>query len=415
MSQHDYNIANGGGAAVRSDINNALGAIQSQNSGSSAPTATKPRMPWYDTATGAMKFRDTGDTAWESAVHAMVGAGGMSFRNRIINGDMRIDQRNAGASVTLSSDLYIVDRFTCRAMTALTSTAQQSSTAPSGFNKSLLFTVGTGAAPAAGDRNTIVQNIEGFNVADLLWGTASAQTITVSFWVRSSLTGTFSGAVSNSALNRSYPFTFTINSANTFEFKTVTIPGDTTGTWTADNTAGLRLWFDMGSGSTYQGTAGAWAGADYRAATGATKLVSTTGATFYITGVQLEAGPVATPFERRAYGAELALCQRYFAKIYGVNTVYVATKYTTNKLFTTFTLPVTPRATPSASIPSGAYYAADYNIANFDSNPTISSVEATEFGSNVNVIWNISWNPASSVLCRIGANTATNLWFSMEL
>ena len=248
---------------------------------------------------------------------AQGGSNNTTFRNRIINGAMVIDQRNAGASVSVSTaEIYTLDRWAARLMSGSGHTVQRSTTAPVGFANSLLVTVGTGASPAAGDRNVIPQKIEGFNVADLAFGTASASSITISFAVRSSVTGTFGGAIANSATNRSYPFTYTINAANTFETKTVTIPGDTTGTWLTDSGIGMYLWLDIGSGTTYQGAAGSWAAADYRAASGTTKLIITSGATFYITGVQLEAGTTATPFEQRLYGTELALCQRYYVKTF---------------------------------------------------------------------------------------------------
>jgi hypothetical protein len=236
----------------------------------------------------------------------------LGFRNRIINGDMGIDQRNAGASVTLTADLYTVDRFLAGTASATNSTAQRSTTAPSGFNNSLLVTIGTGASPASSASNAIRQEIEGFNVADLGWGTASAKTVTISFWVRSSLTGTFGGALSNAGINRAYPYTYSISAANTWEYKTVIIPGDISGTWATDNSSGIRFWIDLGSGTDKQGTAGSWGAADYRAASGCVQLVATSGATFFITGVQLEAGSVATPFERRDYGRELIMCQRYY-------------------------------------------------------------------------------------------------------
>ncbi len=242
----------------------------------------------------------------------------MGFRNRIINGDMRIDQRNAGASKTVSNstDTYYLDRWAAFTATNSNNSIQQVSTAPTGFTNSLQITVGTGASPAAGAANYLYQIIEGFNAADLGFGAAGAATVTVSFWVRSSLTGTFSGALSNNAVNRSYPFTYSISAANTWEQKTVTIAGDTSGTWLTNNGVGIRVWFDLGSGSNFQGTAGAWAGADRRAASGSVQLVATTGATFYITGVQLEAGTVASPFERVEYGAMLRACQRYFLKTF---------------------------------------------------------------------------------------------------
>lgn len=235
------------------------------------------------------------------------------FRNRIINGDMRIDQRNAGASVSTSSGagIYTVDRWIAQYSATNKFTIQQSSTAPTGFTNSVLITSSAATSVGSGDYYLFSQRIEGFNTADLGFGTANAKTITVSFWVRSSLTGTFGGSLTNDAQNRSYPFTYTISSANTFENKTITIAGDTSGTWATNNTIGFKLWFGLGVGSSLSGTAGAWAGTQYLSATGATSVVGTNGATFYITGVQLEVGSVATPFERRPFGTELALCQRY--------------------------------------------------------------------------------------------------------
>jgi hypothetical protein len=242
-------------------------------------------------------------------------AGLYGLKNRLINGDMRIDQRNAGASVTVNTagNFYPVDRFACTGQaTDGVFTVQQSTTAPSGFKNSILATVTTADASIGATQQYLIQQfIEGFNIADLGWGTASASTVTLSFWVRSSLTGTFGGTLVNAGFNRSYPFTYTISAANTFELKTVTIAGDTTGTWATDNTAGIRLQFSLGAGSTNSGTAGAWAGAYYAGATGQTQIIGTNGATFYLTGVQLEKGSTATSFDYRSYGTELALCQRY--------------------------------------------------------------------------------------------------------
>jgi hypothetical protein len=236
------------------------------------------------------------------------------FKNRIINGAMVIDQRNAGASVSISgTPIYLTDRFIVRAGTGSGHTAARSTDAPTGFKNSLAITIGTGGTPASGDGvNYLVQYIEGFNAADLGFGAAGASTVTISFWVKSSLTGQFGASLVNYALSRSYPFTFTINAANTWEQKSVTIAGDTTGTWSTDNSGWGGILFDLGNGATYLGTAGAWAGADYRGATGDVKLVSTSGATFRITGVQLEKGSTATSFDYRPYGTELQLCQRYY-------------------------------------------------------------------------------------------------------
>jgi hypothetical protein len=223
------------------------------------------------------------------------------LRNRIINGDMRIDQRNAGASVTISSSgSFGVDRWYAVEDTDGTMTMQQSTTAPAGFVNSMVFTTGTADASLAAAQYVITgQQIEGVNVADLGWGTASAQSVTLSFWVRSSLTGTFGGAVRNSASNRSYPFTYSISAANTWEQKAVTIPGDTSGTWLTDTGVGIRLTFGLGVGSTNSGTAGSWSGSNFFSATGATSVIGTASATWFVTGVQLEVGTAATPFERR--------------------------------------------------------------------------------------------------------------------
>jgi len=250
----------------------------------------------------------------DSSVQSSAGNG---FKNRIINGDMRIDQRNAGASVTPAApNQYTVDRWKADISVSSKYSAQQSSTAPTGFVNSLLITSLSAYTVGSAERFCMTQNIEGLNVPDLAWGTANAKTITLSFWVRSSLTGTFGGAISNSAQNRSYPFTYTISSANTFEQKTITITGDTSGTWLTTSGIGLRVIWGLGVGSTLSTTAGAWAAGEYYSATGATSVVGTNGATWYITGAQLEVGSVATPFERRDYGRELMMCQRYFEKSY---------------------------------------------------------------------------------------------------
>jgi hypothetical protein len=233
------------------------------------------------------------------------------FRNRIINGDMRIDQRNAGASVTPTDGQFSVDRWRCGLNQASKFSIQQSTVTPSGFNNSLLVTSLSAYSVGSSDLFLIEQRVEGFNTADLGWGTASAAAVTLSFWVRSSLTGTFGGSLRNSDNARSYPFTYTISAANTFEYKTVTIPGDTSGTWLTTNGTGVQVTFGLGVGSGLSGTAGSWAGSAFLSATGATSVVGTNGATFYITGVQLEAGSVATPFERVDYSTSLMRCYRY--------------------------------------------------------------------------------------------------------
>jgi hypothetical protein len=232
------------------------------------------------------------------------------FRNRIINGDMRIAQR--GTAAVTASGAFPVDRFSIGNGTDGAYSAQQDSSAPTGFINSLKFTTTTADATLTTTQNIVcVQRIEGTNISDLGWGTASAKTVTLSFWTRSSLTGTFGGALRNSANDRSYPFTYSISVADTWEQKSVTIAGDTTGTWLTTNGIGIQVVFGLGVGPDRSGTAGAWAGVRYESATGATSVIGTLNATWYITGVQLEVGSVATPFERRPFGTELALCQRY--------------------------------------------------------------------------------------------------------
>jgi hypothetical protein len=244
-------------------------------------------------------------------------------RNRIINGDMRIDQRNAGASVTVASTgTFVVDRWEGVEDSDGVATAEQVQDVPSGFTDSIKWTTTTAdASLSAAQFCRIGQVIEGYNTADFGWGSASAKTITLSFWVRSSLTGTFAGGLRNSAGDRSYVFTYSISAANTWEQKTVTVAGDTSGTWLTNNGRGVWLIFDLGSGSNFQKTANAWGAGNCWSTSGAVSVIGTLNATWFITGVQLEVGSVATPFERRDYGRELMLCQRYYEKSYDQSVV----------------------------------------------------------------------------------------------
>jgi hypothetical protein len=287
----------------------------------------------------------------------------VTFRNRIINGAMVIDQRNAGAAVTTTNS-YPVDRFFISNTTDGTFSAQQSTTAPAGFKNSTAITITSADTSLTTTQRLVYRhNIEGYNIADLAWGTASASAITISFWVRSSLTGTFGGSIENSAEDRAYVFTYTINSANTFEYKTITIAGDTSGTWVTDNGIGIRIWFGLGVGPTFSGTAGSWGSTPYYSATGATSVVGTNGATFYITGVQLEAGSTASPFEYRQYGTELALCQRYYYKIKadsGSSMFGSGYNYSGTQALGLIKFGVTMRTTPTALEQSGT--AGDYRV-----------------------------------------------------
>ena len=289
-------------------------------------------------------------------------SGWNGMRNRIINGDMKIAQRGTAAVTSSSGAQYPVDRFFVIKDTATTAvmTAQQDSSAPAGFVNSVKLTTTTAQAVlAATDYHRYAQQIEGLNVADLGWGTANAKSVTLSFWVRSSLTGTFGGSLGNSAWNRTHPFTYTISVADTWEYKTVTIPGDTSGTWLSTNGIGLRVDFGLGVGTTYSGTAGAWAGALYISATGATNVSGTLNATWFITGVQLERGSTASSFEYRSYGSELALCQRYFWKTFAAATAPAQNVSASNVIFVggvngnvntkvgTYPCPVQMRADPT--------------------------------------------------------------------
>jgi hypothetical protein len=298
------------------------------------------------------------------------------LKNRIINGDMRIDQRNAGASVTASvgsSVTYTLDRWAYNQNITSKYTIQQNAgsvTPPVGFANYLGVTSTSAYSVASGDFIQIEQRIEGFNFADLAWGTANAKTITLSFWVRSSLTGTFGAWLGNSDGNRIYPISYSISSANTWEQKTVTIAGDTTGTWVGStNGTGLRLVFVIGYGTTYQGTVtNTWNAATFYAPTGATSVVGTNGATLYITGVQLEQNTSATPFERRLYNQELANCQRYYWEMARGSLSSNATNswmgeggfYSTSQYNLPVMFPVTMRTSPTLNVSNtSAYFGLD--------------------------------------------------------
>jgi hypothetical protein len=258
-----------------------------------------------------MTINGTSGLTFNDASVQNTAATGFGFKNRIINGAMMIDQRNAGASVN-AADIYTIDRWLNAANPASRYTVQQSTVAPAGFTNSMLCTVTTPTTATSSQYFFIRQRIEGFNIADLGWGTANAQPITISFWVRSSVTGTYCVALGNSAGNRSYVATYSINAANTYEYKTVTIAGDISGTWLTNNGIGISVIFDLGSGSDFRGSTNSWTASAAFSASSQANWIGSSGATFYITGVQLEKGSTATSFDYRPYGTELALCQRYF-------------------------------------------------------------------------------------------------------
>jgi len=272
-------------------------------------------------------------------------AGTYGFKNRIINGAMVINQRAGGTvTPTASTYTYITDRWNVLQSQSSKLTSAQSSTAAIGFNNSLLITSSSAYSITSTDQFMFSQSIEGYNIADLGWGTANAKTVTLSFWVQSSLTGTYGVVLKNNSSGYTYGATYTINSANTWEQKTITIAGPTGGTWETTTSAGIIVRFGLGVGSTYSLAAGSWSTSGYYdGVTGAQSLVGTNGATFYITGVQLEKGSTATSFDYRPYGTELRLCQRYFVSLQeGIWTANGSGTATAG-----IYMPVTMRATPT--------------------------------------------------------------------
>ena len=321
-----------------------------------------------DTSVTTAKLADTAvttgklaDASVTTAKLAFDGGALSGARNRIINGDMRVDQRYAGAATPNTINGYVVDRWYIQQSVTGKVIAQQNAggvTPPPDFTNYLGITSQSAYSVLASDFYTVAQYIEGFNVSDLGWGTATAQPIVISFWVRSSLTGTFGAALRNALINRTYPFTYTVSAANTWERKTVSIAGDTSGTWGTGSGVGISLNFGLGVGSTISGTAGAWAAGNFASATGAVSVVGTNGATFYITGVQLEQGTVATPFERRQIGQELALCQRYYQVLSNITLFRANTSGTFAGGVTSTSLLATMRAAPSVSL---SFITGNYN------------------------------------------------------
>ena len=346
------------------------------------------------------------------------------FRNRIINGSMVIDQRNAGASVTPSTTgggTYTLDRWFAQVSQNSKLTVQQNAgsvTPPVGFSNYLGVTSSSSYSITSGDYFSIRQAIEGYNIADLGWGTASAKTVTISFWVYSSLTGTFGATVQNASINRTYPFTYSIPVANTWTQISATVAGDTSGTWGTTNGVGISLAFGLGVGSTYSATAGSWAAGNYISATGATSVVATNGATFYITGVQLEKGSTATSFDYRPYGTELALCQRYCIK-YGGEQVYnkvgglgYAIGTTTAQMAVQF--PVQMRTTPTLTT-TGNFKVSDGVTTTAMSTISISTTESSSTVGFITPIVASGLTQYRPYMLQTDNSTTANAIFSAEL
>jgi hypothetical protein len=305
-----------------------------------------------------------------------------TFKNRIINGAMVIDQRNAGASVTATTaNLYSVDRWQAVASQSSKYTIQRNAgsvTPPVGFINYLGVTSSSAYSVLSSDYFSIQQIVEGLNITDFAWGTVSASSVTLSFWVRSSLTGTFGGVLKNAGGTRSYPFSYTISSANTWEQKFITVPGDTTGTWLTTNDQGILVNFGLGTGSTYTAAAGAWTAANIVQPTGSVSVVGTNGATFYITGVQLEKGSTATSFDYRPYGTELQLCQRYYYKYSSGGVTLGVYRTDTGLKAMTFNLNQPMRSSPTVTI------SATGGAGTFSANPQNNdSIEFTVSGASL--------------------------------
>ena len=234
--------------------------------------------------------------------------GPQTMKNRIINGDMRIDQRFAGAANNnIAAGLYVVDRWFYYGTGANKLRFQQNNTNGPGSSSTQTSTgflnyfganVVSSNTVSSGDAWTIIQCIEGLNVADLAWGTANASPVTLSFWVYSSIAGTHGGTIRNGNADRSYPFSYSITSANTWQYQTITIPGDTSGSWFSNNNIGMYLSYSLGVGSTIS-TSGSWQAGNYSGFTGAVQVVSNANGSFYLTGVQLEKGTQATSWDWR--------------------------------------------------------------------------------------------------------------------
>jgi hypothetical protein len=329
-------------------------------------------------------------------------------RNRIINGNMLIDQRNAGASVTSSSNgTYFLDRWRNYQNVNSKFSVQQSSTAPTGFTKSMFMTSLSAYTIGASEFATMNYRIEGYNVADLAWGTANAKTVTLSFWAYSSLTGTFGGAIGNDTTN--YVFSYSIPVANTWTQITVTIAGPTTGTWPTDNTTGIQIWFSLGAGSAVSTTAGSWTG-QYWSATGAVSVVGTNGATFYITGVQLEVGTKATPYEMQIYSDQLAQCQRYYQ--FADQGVFGAAVSTTVAILGYYP-PVQFRTLPTFGLTAAAKVDFPYTANYTQSSASVSTSFSSSTGGITLTFLNFSGlTPFSFLVLR---NDGGKLTFSAEL
>ncbi len=338
------------------------------------------------------------------------------FKNRIINGAMVIDQRNAGASVTPTNGQYTLDRWSMYTnLTSKISIQQLSASPPTGFVNYLGATVIATATLGASDHFSIRQYIEGFNTSDFAWGTANAKSATLSFWVYSNLTGTFGGSLSNNG-STCYPFSYSIPTANTWTQISITVTGPTSGTFNTNNTCGILLCLSAGTGTTYSGTAGAWGSTFYMSATGATSIMGTVSNYLYITGVQLEVGTQATSFDYRPYGTELALCQRYF-EVWGGDTTTLALPYTgvfynTASAALFVGTKVTMRTTPTVALSANS----DWILTTGNANSVVTAISTDQGGKDsIRVLLTGTGTPyTANTSAALSANTTSNARFSLS-
>jgi len=353
---------------------------------------------------------------------AQSGSNNVTFRNRLINGNMTIAQRTTGP-LTGSNGAYnyVVDRFPFYTQTGSYMTGQQSSSAPAGFNYSLLLTSTGANTPGANDEYELYHKIEGYNAADLGWGTSSAKSITLSFWVNCSLTGTFSVAFSNNSTNRSYVATYTISSANTWTYVTLTVPGCTDGTWLTTNGIGIYVIWNLADGSSYDTTTpNTWLTSFKTKTSSTVNFIGTTNATFYLTGAQFEAGTTASPFEYRQYGTELALCQRYYYSIFynaassSTNSITNAAAYTSLLAFGIVPFPVSMRANPTLYQTSGSSY---FRVTSNNNNSNFNSLllnDSTLNAANIYNAENVSITQGHACWIRVNSASA-QVAFGAEL
>lgn len=307
--------------------------------------------------------------------------GALSNRNLIINGAMVISQRYGAASQSPAPSGYGIDRWATYKSGAGTFSIQQSTDGPSGFSNSALITVTSNSTPSGGDYYIFQHPIEGYNMSQLDWGASGAKDVTLSFWVKSSVTGTFGGSLRSSTGNYSYVFEYTVNSSSTWEYKSVNISGATVDTWNSTNGSGINLLFSLGQGTTYAtSTVGSWTAGNFHSSTTETDFIANAAATLQITGVQLEVGDTATPFEHRSYSDQLQSCMRYYEKQTGLQSCeqgIVARTTTTREHVEKWA--VVKRAIPSVTFSTQGYYC--YSTGTVDTGTGTNVTFATAHGA----------------------------------